>query len=85
MIDAVEQIMPGTRSLISRAKLYRHEEGYPVFYPGYLTHLRTFPLTAQTHRVMLAGDYLVSPTVEGAIRSGGRAAVQLMDQLRATA
>ena len=83
MIDAVEALLPGTRNLIVRAKLYRHVDGYPLFYPGYLKHLRAFPLTAQTHRVLLAGDYLVSPTVEGAIRSGARSAAQLMDQLRA--
>ena len=85
MINAVEQIMPGTRARIEHAKLYRHVDGYPLFYPGYLRHLRTFPITAQIHNVMLAGDYLVSPTVEGAIRSGERAARRLMDQLRAAA
>jgi protoporphyrinogen oxidase len=85
MVGAVEQIMPGTRAHIMRAKLYRHEYGYPIFYPGYLKHLRAFPVAAQTQRVVLAGDYLVSPTVEGAIRSGQRAAQQLYDQLRAAA
>ncbi len=85
MIYAVEQILPGTRARITHAKLYRHEDGYPVFYPGYLKHLRNFPVSAQIHRVLLAGDYLVSPTVEGAIRSGTRAAHQLHDQLRAEA
>jgi oxygen-dependent protoporphyrinogen oxidase len=84
MIDAVEQILPGTGSTITRAKLYRHVDGYPLFYPGYLKHLRAFPLTAQTKRVMLAGDYLIAPTVEGAIRSGARSAQQLYDQLGAT-
>ena len=83
MIDAVERVVPGSRALITRAKLYRHAAGYPLFYPGYLKHLRVFPLSAQTRRVMLAGDYLVAPTVEGAIRSGARTARQLFDQLRA--
>jgi monoamine oxidase len=69
--------------LIRHAKLYRHAAGYPLFYPGYLKHLRAFPVSAQTRRVMLAGDYLVAPTVEGAIRSGARSARQLFDQLRA--
>jgi protoporphyrinogen oxidase len=83
MVSAVEVIMPGTRSQILRAKLYRHEQGYPVFYPGYLKHLRAYASLPQTQRVKLAGDYLVSPTVEGAVRSGRRAAQQLYDQLRA--
>ena len=85
MINSVEHVLPGTRSRIEHAKLYRHHDGYPLFYPGYLKHLREFPVTAQTHNVMLAGDYLVSPTVEGAIRSGERAAHRLLDQLRAAA
>lgn len=83
MIAAVEALLPGTRRLISHAKLYRHVDGYPLFYPGYLKHLRAFPRSTQRARVVLAGDYLVSPTVEGAIRSGERAAAQLVDQLRA--
>jgi oxygen-dependent protoporphyrinogen oxidase len=83
MVSAVELLMPGTRSHILRAKLYRHEYGYPIFYPGYLKHLRAYATLPQTQRVKLAGDYLVSPTVEGAIRSGRRAAQQLYDQLRA--
>ena len=83
MIAAVKKLLPDTRQRITYAKLYRHEDGYPLFYPGYLQHLRTFPRSgAQTQRVVLAGDYLVSPTVEGAIRSGERAAAQLADQLR---
>jgi oxygen-dependent protoporphyrinogen oxidase len=83
MIDAVEQLMPGTRALVTRAKLYRHLDGYPLFYPGYLKHLRDFPWGALPERIMLAGDYLMSPTVEGAIRSGERAAERLLVQLRA--
>ena len=74
MIDAVEQVLPGIRKRVLRAKLYRHIAGYPIFYPGYLKHLRQFPNEALPARVQLAGDYLISPTVEGALRSGERAA-----------
>ena len=81
MISAVEALRPGTRELITHAKLYRHNDGYPIFYPGYLKHLRNF-LPYAVPRVMLAGDYLVSPTVEGALRSGERAALRLADQIR---
>ena len=79
MIEAVEHVLPGTRARIAHAKLYRHEHGYPLFYPGYLRHLRSLP--RMTGKVQLAGDYLVGPTVEGAIRSGDRAARDLVDQL----
>jgi protoporphyrinogen/coproporphyrinogen III oxidase len=81
MINAIDVVMPGVRNRVLHAKLYRHTEGYPVFYDGYLQHLRSFPPYA-IPRVMLAGDYLVSPTVEGALRSGERAALRLFDQVR---
>lgn len=74
MIAAVERVLPGTRKRITRAKLYRHPVGYPVFYPGYLKHLRRFPADSLPRGIALAGDYLVGPTVEGALRSGERAA-----------
>jgi protoporphyrinogen/coproporphyrinogen III oxidase len=74
MIGALEHIFPGVRQHIERVKLYRHSYGYPVFYPGYLKHLRAFPGNELPAGIRLAGDYLVAPTVEGAIRSGERAA-----------
>ncbi|HUP88893.1 MAG TPA: FAD-dependent oxidoreductase, partial [Longimicrobiales bacterium] len=73
MLDALEEVLPGTRSQILRVKLYKHADAYPVFYPGYLKHLRRFPSEELPRNVGLAGDYLVAPTVEGALRSGARA------------
>lgn len=78
MVAAVERVLPGTRKRITRTRLYRHPVGYPVFYPGYLKHLRRFPAEALPHGIALAGDYLVSPTVEGALRSGERAAERVL-------
>jgi oxygen-dependent protoporphyrinogen oxidase len=80
MIAAVERVLPGTRERITRAKLYRHQLGYPVFYPGYLKHLRRFPADSLPRGIALAGDYLVGPTVEGALRSGERAAEAVLRQ-----
>ena len=78
MIAAVERVLPGTRKRITRTRLYRHPVGYPVFYPGYLKHLRQFPAAALPRGIALAGDYLVGPTVEGALRSGERAAESVL-------
>jgi protoporphyrinogen/coproporphyrinogen III oxidase len=85
MLNALERILPGTRSAIARVKLYRHRTGYPAFYPGYLKHLRALPARALPKGVQLAGDYLVAPTVEGALRSGERAAHALLNQDRESA
>lgn len=85
MLDTVENVLPGTRHDVLRVKLYRHQYGYPIFYPGYIRHLRTFPQAALPRNIQLAGDYLVSPTVDGAIRSGERAARALLAQERESA
>lgn len=85
MLDAVEHVLPGTRHDVLRVKLYRHQYGYPIFYPGYIRHLRQFPHDALPGNIRLAGDYLVSPTVDGAIRSGERAARGLLAQERESA
>ncbi|MGQ0813842.1 MAG: protoporphyrinogen/coproporphyrinogen oxidase [Gemmatimonadota bacterium] len=74
MLAALEHIFPGTRQKAVKVKLYRHAAGYPVFYPGYLKHLRRYPVDALPADIQLAGDYLVAPTIEGALRSGERAA-----------
>lgn len=83
MLDVAEHVYPGLRERVTRAKLYRHAYGYPVFYPGYLKHLRKFPGSALPAGVHLAGDYMVAPTVEGALRSGERAAADVLSYVRA--
>lgn len=75
---ALEEAFPGFSSWIVRAKLYRFRDGVPVFYPGYLEHLHRFPADRLPERIALAGDYLVAPTVEGAVISGRRAAERLL-------
>lgn len=78
MLAALEHIFPGARQRIEHVKLYRHTHGYPLFYPGYLKHLRVFPAHELPSNIALAGDYLVAPTVEGALRSGDAAARRLL-------
>lgn len=77
MIAALERVVPGIRARISRVKLYRHRYAYPVFYAGYLKHLRAFAHVRMPENIRLAGDYLVAPTLEGALRSGLRAVEDL--------
>lgn len=77
MIKALDAALPRTSEKIARVKLYRHAHAYPVFYPGYLKHLRSFDKLKLPRGVQLAGDYLVAPTIEGALRSGQRAVDRL--------
>jgi oxygen-dependent protoporphyrinogen oxidase len=78
LLPAVERAYPGIERSVRRARLYRFPEGITRFYPGYLAHLRRFDPSWLPPRVALAGDYLVAPTVEGAVRSGRRAAERLL-------
>lgn len=78
LLPAVEQALPGIRARVIRAKVYKYRDGGTLFYPGYLTHLRSFRSDWLPDRLALAGDYLVAPTIEGAVRSGRRAAAHLL-------
>lgn len=79
----VVRVLPGVEGRVRRARVYRWAEGSPVFYPGYLGRLAGFrgggiegdaPL-------VLAGDYLYSPSVEGAVTSGIAAAERLLQRV----
>lgn len=78
LLPALERLAPGLRQNVARAHTIRFDEGATIFYPGYLRHLVRFPADAFGPRISLAGDYLVAPTVEGAVRSGLRAAERLL-------
>ncbi|MEX2281981.1 MAG: NAD(P)/FAD-dependent oxidoreductase [Gemmatimonadota bacterium] len=77
-LPMVERVIPGVRSLVVRARMTAFPEGYTIFYPGYVKHLRSFKPEVVPARCALAGDYLVAPTVEGAVRSGAAAANRVL-------
>lgn len=71
-LPAVERLLPGTRARVREARLVRVSGG---FLPGPGHFRRVADLGGSLPpRLALAGDYLVSPTVEGAVRSGLAAA-----------
>lgn len=74
LLPGIERVFPGVRDRILRARVNRFPEGYTLFRPGYLRHLRAYDPASLPRGIALAGDYLVAPTVEGAVRSGLRAA-----------
>jgi oxygen-dependent protoporphyrinogen oxidase len=84
--QAVERLLPdlrrpfpGLESHLRGVRVFRWPHGWTVFRPGYLAHLGRAPAGAEPDGapVVLAGDYLCAPNVEGAVISGLRAAERL--------
>ena len=57
-------------------QLIRWRHAVPAVHPGYFTRLRSF---TQRPPLVFAGDWLVQPCVEGAVRSGNAAASCFID------
>ena len=83
MTAEVETLVPGVRGHVTRARVYRFEEGTPVAHPGFATDRARARALAEALPVpiALAGDYLTTPTIEGAVASGERAAQHLAKRL----
>lgn len=78
MLPSIENVLPEVAGRIARARVYRFPDAGVAFYPGYLRYLAAFDADWLPSRLALAGDYLVAPTVEGAVRSGLAAARRLL-------
>lgn len=83
MVPEIRRAFPNVADAIERARVYRWPIGRPTFYPGYLAHLQRFGKGAVEGGANFAicGDYLVSPSVEGATVSGMRAARRIAQRL----
>jgi protoporphyrinogen/coproporphyrinogen III oxidase len=77
-LPVVEQVFPGVRPRIAEARLVRFPDVTFVPTPGHFARVDALEPGGHSPRLALAGDYLVAPTVEGAVRSGLQAADRLM-------
>jgi protoporphyrinogen/coproporphyrinogen III oxidase len=77
-LPMVETVLPGIGARIVEARLVRLPEATFVPAPGHFDQVRRLESIPLPPGVALAGDYLVAPTVEGAVRSGVRAARRVM-------
>ncbi|HEX6966452.1 MAG TPA: FAD-dependent oxidoreductase [Gemmatimonadaceae bacterium] len=84
MLPEIEAVLPEVRGHVTRARLYRFDEGTPIASPGFAAHrARGRELADQLPLpIALAGDYLTAPLIEGAVASGERAAARLLDVVR---
>jgi protoporphyrinogen oxidase len=83
MMPEIERLVPETRGIVERARVFRFDEGTPLAAPGFVAHralAREFEESLALP-VALAGDYLTMPLVEGAVVSGEQAAARIVRQL----
>jgi protoporphyrinogen oxidase len=64
-----------------QVRVDRHPEAFPVVSPGHAARVRTlFTSGSGVGNLLLAGDWMTSPTVEGAVSSGLAAAARALAQ-----
>ena len=83
MLPEIEALVPEVRGHVVRARVYRFDEGTPVAHPGFAAereHGRALAAELEP-RIVLAGDYLTAPLIEGAVASGNEAASLLESKL----
>ena len=83
MLPEIETLVPEVRGHVVRARVYRFDEGTPVAHPGFAAeraHGRALAAELAAP-IVLAGDYLTAPLIEGAVASGNAAATLLESKL----
>jgi len=83
LLGLLQRLHPGSSSAVSFATVGRHRQAYPHFDVGRYREIARFravqrDLRAGGRRLYFAGDYLVDPSLEGAVTSGFRAADQVI-------
>jgi protoporphyrinogen/coproporphyrinogen III oxidase len=74
LLADLERAVPGVTARVTLSRVFRFDEAYTLFDPAHMRRLRSFDAGWLPARVALAGDYLMAPSVEGAVRSGALAA-----------
>jgi oxygen-dependent protoporphyrinogen oxidase len=79
LLDAFERFEPQARGRVEFARVLRLERGWPRFDVGHYRDLATLASIeasrlSEGSRLVLAGDYRMDPSWEGALASGRRAA-----------
>jgi protoporphyrinogen/coproporphyrinogen III oxidase len=82
MLPDLKRVYPRLESQLRRVRVYRWPHWNPVFGPGYVERLAAASGVAESGgRVVLAGDYLHVPGIEGAVRSARDAVDRVASRL----
>jgi protoporphyrinogen/coproporphyrinogen III oxidase len=74
LLADLESALRGISRRVTGARVFRYDDAYTVFDPGHVRRLLQYDPSWVPPGIALAGDYLMAPSVEGAVRSGIRAA-----------
>jgi protoporphyrinogen oxidase len=83
LVGLLQRLHPGSSAAVSFVTVRRHRQASPRFDVGQYREIARFrklqrELRAAGRRLYFAGDYLVDPSLEGAVTSGFRAADQVL-------
>ncbi len=83
LLGEADRLWPGLAASVEFTRVFRHRFGAPRFDVGAYRAIARFERVkadrlAGGRRLAFAGDYLVAPTPEGAVRAGERAASALL-------
>jgi oxygen-dependent protoporphyrinogen oxidase len=83
LLGVLQRLHPGSSSAVCFTTVRRHRQAHPRFDVGRYREIARFrsvqrDLRAGGRRLYFAGDYLVDPSLEGAVTSGFRAADQIV-------
>lgn len=83
MLPDVEALVPEVRGHVTRARVYRFEHGSPIPFIGFVSDRARGHALANAIElpIALAGDYLATPLIEGAVASGENAAERIGNRL----
>ena len=80
LIESATRVVPGLAGGIKAQRLHRFASTLPAFQVGHyraLERIRTTQRARPERRILLAGDWLVAPHLEGELASGLRAAAEV--------
>jgi hypothetical protein len=79
---SLERVYPGVLQRVRAVEVYVADSGYRDMSPGFVRRIKELRGIAVPKGLAIAGDYTVVPTVEGAVRSGERAAREVLTSIQ---